>query len=66
MSVDHVSPGVAPTHDTVAQHEIAHEQQFVDRVYTQLERSTKNAEALAKEGYGRGRLGWPASRCRPS
>ena len=57
MSVDHVSPGVASTHDTVAQHEIAHEQEFVDRVYTQLEQSTKNAEALAKEGYGRGRLG---------
>ena len=57
MSVDHVSPGVASTHDTVAQHEIAHEQKFVDRVYTQLEQSTKNAEALAKEGYGRGSLG---------
>jgi DNA helicase IV len=57
VSVDHVSPGVASTHDTVAQHEIAHEQEFVDRVYTQLEQSTKNAEALAKEGYGRGRLG---------
>ena len=57
MSVDHVSPGVASTHDTVAQQEIAHEQEFVDRVYAQLERSTKNAEALAREGHGRGRLG---------
>jgi DNA helicase IV len=57
VSVDHVSPGVNTTHDTVAQQEIAHEQEFVDRVYTQLEVSTKNAEALAREGHGRGRLG---------
>ncbi len=57
MSVDHASPGVTSTHDTVAQQEIAHEQEFVDRVYTQLEQSTKNAEELAREGYGRGRLG---------
>lgn len=45
------------THDDVAQQEIAHEQEFVDRVYRQLALSTKNAEALAKEGYGRGSLG---------
>ena len=45
------------SHDTVAQQEIALEQEFVDSVYTQLERSTKNAEALAREGYGRGSLG---------
>jgi DNA helicase IV len=44
-------------HDHVAQQEIGHEQEFVDRVYEQLERSTKNAEALAREGHGRGRLG---------
>ena len=44
-------------HDELAQQEIASEQQFVDRVYRQLEQSTKNAQALAKEGYGRGRLG---------
>ena len=44
-------------HDDVAQQEIAHEQEFVDRVYRQLALSTKNAEALAKEGYGRGSLG---------
>lgn len=41
----------------VAQREIAHEQEFVDRVYLQLEQSAKNAEDLAKEGYGRGLLG---------
>jgi DNA helicase IV len=43
--------------DPVKQQEIAHEQQFVDRVYRQLETSTKNAEALAKEGHGRAHLG---------
>ncbi len=41
----------------IAEQEIAHEQEFVDRVYLQLEQSAKNAQALAKEGYGRGRLG---------
>ncbi len=41
----------------IAEQEIAHEQEFVDRVYRQLEQSAKNAEALAKEGHGRGRLG---------
>ncbi len=41
----------------IAEQEIAHEQQFVDRVYLQLEQSARNAEALAKEGHGRGRLG---------
>jgi DNA helicase IV len=45
------------SHDAVTQQEIAHEQTFVDRVYQQLETSTKAAEALAKEGYGRGSLG---------
>ncbi len=43
--------------DDVAQQEIASEQEFVDRVYRQLELSTQHAQALAKEGYGRGRLG---------
>ncbi len=41
----------------VAEREIAHEQEFVDRVYLQLEQSAKNAEALAREGHGRARLG---------
>ncbi len=41
----------------VVQRELATEQRFVDRVYRQLERSTRNAEALAREGHGRGRLG---------
>ncbi len=46
-----------PTHDDLARREIGREQEFVDRVYVQLEQSAKNAQALAKEGYGRGRLG---------
>ncbi len=37
--------------------ELAAEQTFVDRVYVQLERSARNAQALAREGHGRGRLG---------
>ena len=41
----------------VAQQQIAHEQRYVDTIYRQLERSAKNAEALAREGHGRGRLG---------
>lgn len=45
------------SHDALTQREIAHEQDFVDRVYRQLEVSTKAAEALAKEGHGRGSLG---------
>ena len=53
LSVDRL----APENDSVAQQEIAHEQEFVDRVYRQLTQSTKNAEALAREGYGRGSLG---------
>ncbi len=41
----------------IAEQELAHEQEFVDRVYLQLEESARSAQALAKEGYGRGRLG---------
>ncbi|MGA8247899.1 MAG: AAA family ATPase, partial [Nocardioides sp.] len=37
--------------------ELAAEQTFVDRVYVQLERSARNAQAIAREGHGRGRLG---------
>src|SRR3954454_9445531 len=37
--------------------ELAAEQSFVDRVYVQLERSSRNAQAIAREGHGRGRLG---------
>ena len=37
--------------------ELATEQVFVDRVYLQLEKSARNAQALAREGYGRGALG---------
>ncbi|WP_107774058.1 HelD family protein [Nocardioides sediminis] len=37
--------------------EIAAEQEYVDRVYVQLEASARNAQQLAAEGHGRGRLG---------
>ncbi len=37
--------------------EIAAEQEYVDRVYVQLEASARNAKQLAAEGHGRGRLG---------
>jgi DNA helicase IV len=37
--------------------ELAVEQTFVDRVYVQLEKSARNAQAIAREGHGRGRLG---------
>jgi DNA helicase IV len=37
--------------------EIAAEQEYVDRVYVQLEASARSAQQLAAEGYGRGRLG---------
>jgi hypothetical protein len=43
--------------DDVLAAELAAEQAFVDRVYVQLERSARNAQALAREGYGRGALG---------
>ena len=45
-----------PSTDLVAR-ETAHEQAFVDVVYRQLETSTRNAQALAREGHGRARLG---------
>jgi hypothetical protein len=41
----------------IAEQEIAREQEFVDRVYLQLEHAATQAEALAQEGHGRGRLG---------
>ena len=43
--------------EELAEREIAREQQFVDRVYLQLDRSAAAAKALAREGHGRGRLG---------
>jgi hypothetical protein len=56
------APAAAPlettdTHDELAQREIAHEQDVVDGVYRQLAIAAHNAQALAKEGHGRGRLG---------
>ncbi|MGL5809009.1 MAG: HelD family protein [Nocardioides sp.] len=43
--------------DHIGEREIAHEQRVVDRVYQQLERSARAAQALAREGHGRARLG---------
>ena len=43
--------------DEVLAAELTAEQAFVDRVYVQLERSARNARALAREGHGRGALG---------
>ena len=43
--------------DNIAQREIEAEQQFVDRVYVQLDRSAAAAQELAREGHGRGMLG---------
>ena len=43
--------------DDVAEREIAAEQDFVDRVYQQLQHSTAAAQQLAREGHERGRLG---------
>jgi len=43
--------------EDVAAREIAREQEYVARVYRQLEASAKSAQALAKEGLDRGRLG---------
>ncbi len=37
--------------------EIATEQEYVDRVYVQLEASARSAQQLAAEGHGRGKLG---------
>ena len=43
--------------EDLASSEIAVEQEYVDRVYRQLEASTKAAQALATEGHSRARLG---------
>ena len=43
--------------EEIARREVAAEQDFVDRVYVQLERSAQAAQALAREGMERGRLG---------
>jgi DNA helicase IV len=43
--------------EELAEREIAREQEFVDRVYLQLEKSSRAAQEIAREGYGRGRLG---------
>ena len=43
--------------EELVEREIAAEQAFVDRVYVQLTESARAAEALAKEGHSRARLG---------
>ncbi|MGI9157945.1 MAG: HelD family protein [Marmoricola sp.] len=43
--------------DDIAAREVRHEQEFVDGVYRQLLRSAASAQALAREGHSRGRLG---------
>ncbi|MEP9384428.1 HelD family protein [Nocardioides cheoyonin] len=43
--------------DELVEREVAREQEFVDRVYTQLEVSAKAAQELAQEGHARGGLG---------
>jgi DNA helicase IV len=41
----------------VAAQETAHEQEYVDTVYAQMERASASAQELAKEGLARGRIG---------
>ncbi len=41
----------------VAAREVADEQAYVDTVYSQLEKASRSAQALAKEGLERGRIG---------
>ncbi|MBA2739141.1 MAG: AAA family ATPase [Nocardioidaceae bacterium] len=43
--------------DQVAQREVAVEQTYVDRVYDRLDAAARSAQALAREGHGRARLG---------
>ncbi|MEO5852579.1 MAG: helicase, partial [Nocardioides sp.] len=43
--------------EDIAQREAEAEQQFVDRVYVQLDKSAAAAQELAREGHGRGKLG---------
>jgi len=43
--------------DELVEREVAREQEFVDRVYTQLAVSAKAAQELAREGHARGGLG---------
>ncbi len=42
--------------DELVKQEVATEQEYVDRVYVQLEASARNAQQLAKEGHERGKL----------
>ena len=53
----HDPGGCTNVSDDTATREIASEQEFVDRVYGQLEKSAAAAQQLAQEGHARGRLG---------
>jgi DNA helicase IV len=46
-----------PPQPDLERRETAAEQAVVDRVYDQLDRATRSAQALAREGHGRARLG---------
>jgi DNA helicase IV len=48
---------VTDDNEQVARREIAGEQAYVDDVYAQLDAAARSAQALAKEGHGRARLG---------
>ncbi len=52
-----MSRGRLALSEELVEREIAAEQAFVDRVYVQLGESARAAEAIAKEGHSRGRLG---------
>ncbi len=43
--------------DKIVEREVRVEQEFVDRVYVQLDKSAEAAQELAREGHGRGKLG---------
>ncbi|MCW2756680.1 MAG: helicase [Nocardioidaceae bacterium] len=43
--------------EDTASREVAREQEFVDGVYRQMKQSAANAQALAREGHARGKLG---------
>lgn len=49
--------GITAVADELVEREVAAEQAFVDRVYTQLTAAGVAAQQLAKEGHSRGRLG---------
>lgn len=57
MGTDARAQGEAGVSEDLEGREIATEQEYVDRVYVQLEASARSAQQLAAEGHGRGKLG---------